>query len=232
MPSQTYILYIETATEVCSVCLSANGKLVSLREQLSGMVHSEKLAVFIDELFKEAGITASELSAIALSSGPGSYTGLRISTAMAKGMCYPFSIPLISVNTLACMATFYLELNPSLVANTLICPMLDARRNDVYTAVCDSMGYFITEILCIDLSNNSFPNLLQSNPIIFIGNGAEKASKFIDHPNATFIPTFKCSSKGMVKLSEQKFLKSEFENLAYFEPGYLKEAFVTKPKGA
>ena len=197
------------------------------------MVHAEKLAVFVNELLTESSLNITDLNAIAISSGPGSYTGLRIATSLAKGLCYPFNTPLISLSSLLVLAEKFIHENGnSMEQDDLICPLMDARRMDVFTAVYSSHGEIIFPPAAIELQSDFLSELLNTRRIHFIGNGASKLASLIHHPNANYFPDFKTSSSSMSLLAFQKFLTTSFENLAYFEPDYLKEAFITpsKPK--
>lgn len=197
------------------------------------MVHAEKLAVFVNELLTESSLNITDLNAIAISSGPGSYTGLRIATSLAKGLCYPFNTPLISLSSLLVLAEKFIQENRnSMEQDDLICPLMDARRMDVFTAVYSSHGEIIFPPAAIELQSDFLINLLNTRRIHFIGNGASKLASLIHHPNANYFPDFKTSSSSMSLLAFQKFLTTSFEDLAYFEPDYLKEAFITpsKPK--
>lgn len=197
------------------------------------MVHAEKLAVFVNELLTESSLNITDLNAIAISSGPGSYTGLRIATSLAKGLCYPFNTPLISLSSLLVLAEKFIQENRnSMEQDDLICPLMDARRMDVFTAVYSSHGEIIFPPAAIELQSDFLIDLLNTRRIHFIGNGASKLASLIHHPNANYFPDFKTSSSSMSLLAFQKFLTTSFEDLAYFEPDYLKEAFITpsKPK--
>jgi tRNA threonylcarbamoyladenosine biosynthesis protein TsaB len=178
-------------------------------------------------------LNITDLNAIAISSGPGSYTGLRIATSLAKGLCYPFNTPLISLSSLLVLAEKFIQENRnSMEQDDLICPLMDARRMDVFTAVYSSHGEIIFPPAAIELQSDFLIDLLNTRRIHFIGNGASKLASLIHHPNANYFPDFKTSSSSMSLLAFQKFLTTSFEDLAYFEPDYLKEAFITpsKPK--
>ncbi|MFV0593571.1 MAG: tRNA (adenosine(37)-N6)-threonylcarbamoyltransferase complex dimerization subunit type 1 TsaB [Draconibacterium sp.] len=228
------ILNIETSTEVCSVSLTKDGKSIFLKENTEGLSHSQLLTVFIEELFKSAGFNKKELDAVAVSKGPGSYTGLRIGVSVAKGLCYGLNIPLIGVGSINAMghyvaehvADFYTENNDDL----LFCPMIDARRMEVYTAVFNPKGEKIREVSAEIINENSFSDLMNKKKILFFGNGAEKCKATLTHPNAVFEGPSKTSARFMQKLSENKFNQGEFENVAYFEPFYLKDFVATIPR--
>ncbi|MCK5729497.1 MAG: tRNA (adenosine(37)-N6)-threonylcarbamoyltransferase complex dimerization subunit type 1 TsaB [Draconibacterium sp.] len=221
------ILNIETSTEVCSVTISENGKLLHIKETLEGLSHSELLTVFIEELFAENDLNLNELDAVAVSKGPGSYTGLRIGVSVAKGLCYGLEIPLIAVNSLETMG-INAALNYS--ENVLFCPMIDARRMEVYTALYNKKGEEIKPVSAEIIEEDFLNEYLEDNKILFFGNGAEKCKTKITDPNAIFDGPRKTSAQFMQKLTEEKYNKMEFENVAYFEPFYLKNFVATIPK--
>ncbi|MCK3686206.1 tRNA (adenosine(37)-N6)-threonylcarbamoyltransferase complex dimerization subunit type 1 TsaB [Maribellus sp. YY47] len=228
------ILNIETSTEVCSVALTKDGETLFLKENTKGLNHSQLLTVYIEELFETAGFDKNELDAVAVSKGPGSYTGLRIGVSVAKGLCYGLNIPMIGVGSIEAMghyvaenvADYYVESNE----NLLFCPMIDARRMEVYTAIFDKSGEMIQSVTAEIIDDNSFASLLAENKILFFGNGAEKCRETLTHPNAVFQGPEKTSARFMQKLSEKKYNQREFENVAYFEPFYLKDFVATIPK--
>jgi len=233
------ILNIETATEVCSAALSQNGKLLSVRESASGYTHSENITVFIDEVVKEAGIALKDLDAVTVSKGPGSYTGLRIGVSTAKGLCFALDKPLLAVNTLLSLANNFLTSNLSRGLGTqtsnLLCPMLDARRMEVYCAVYDRELNEVEPTAAIIIENNSFEKILKSNKVYFFGSGAIKCKPVLQHPNAIFVENIYPSATSMISLSEKLFGEKKFEDAAYFEPFYLKDFVAGKtlshPKG-
>ena len=217
----SYILNIESSTTNCSVSLANNGELISIRElNEKNYSHSTKLHSFIEEVLKNSNITVNKLSAIAVSSGPGSYTGLRIGVSAAKGLCYALQIPLISVPTLKVLAR---QLN--IQREDLIIPVMDARRDEVYSAVYNSEYELVRNIFPEIIDSESFIELAKENKLYFIGNGQEKCERLI-RKNSNLIfsnyDTFP-SSKEMVLISYEKFKKSKFEDVAYFEPDYLKK---------
>lgn len=229
------ILNIETSTEVCSVALSKNGNLLFEKESRDGLRHSELLTVFIEQLFNENNIDFNSLDAIAVCKGPGSYTGLRIGISVAKGLCYALEKPLISVGTLDSLANFTSK-NIALFGdfekenNVLICPMIDARRMEVYTALYNKTGDIIQPVSAEIIDENSFTDFLKQNKILFFGNGAEKCKAQLTHPNAVFKGPSMTSARFMQILAEEKHNKKEFEDIAYFEPFYLKNFVATIPK--
>jgi len=220
-----YILSIETATTNCSVSLSKNGETLYLKEDYgNGYSHAEKLHAYIHDVLDAEKIKPEHLSAIAVSKGPGSYTGLRIGVSAAKGLCYALNIPLISVSTLEALA--------HQVKNSkgLIIPMLDARRMEVYSAIYDSKFKEVRKIDAEIIDEASFADLLNSNIITFIGSGVEKTKEIITHKNAFFVENKLPSSNEMSALAFKKYKKSNTEDVAYFEPFYLKDFVALKPK--
>lgn len=227
-----YILHLETATKVCSVALAKDGVLVSFMETTIANSHSSLITSYVDEVIKTAGISLFELNAVSISMGPGSYTGLRIGVSSAKGFCYALNIPLIAINTLQSMANFYAtEHSCKLDTDTLLCPMIDARRMEVFTALFDNKVSFIKETSAEIINEQSFQKELKLCKIIFFGDGAEKCkqSLSINH-NAIFDENFSVSSKGMISIAWKKYLDNQFENVAYFEPYYLKDFIATIPR--
>lgn len=218
------ILNIETATKNCSVSLAENGKTITLKEvNDGGYSHAENLHVFIQDVLKEANKTLKNVDAVAVSKGPGSFTGLRIGVSTVKGLCYALEIPLISTSTLKSLA---LQVNTN---DGLVVPMLDARRMEVYSAVFTSDNSEVREIQAQILDINSFEKYLDKNKVYFIGDGVTKTKEIITHTNAFFIDGKLPSANEMAQLSYQKFLQKDFEDVAYFEPFYLKN-FVTTAK--
>lgn len=220
------ILCIETATTNCSVAIGRDGKLISLKEENNKQYsHAEKLHLFIAEVVEEAAIELSDLDAVAISKGPGSYTGLRIGVSAAKGLCYALEIPLISIPTLDSMAS-----QVQVSKDEMVIPMLDARRMEVYSAGYDSEGNQIRETRAEILDQGSFQDYLEKQRVYFIGDGVEKFQKINTHPNAVFIENRVPSSKEMVAIAEEKMKEKHFEDVAYFEPFYLKDFVAGKKK--
>jgi len=212
------ILNIETTTTNCSVSLSKKGETLVLREDYNvNYSHAESLHVFIDEVVKSAKIDLSNIDAIAVSKGPGSYTGLRIGVSAAKGLCYALDKPLISVSTLESLS------HQIKIDEGYVVPMLDARRMEIYSAVFEANLNQIREIKAEILERNSFSEYLSKEKVYFIGNGVEKAKTVIRNENAIFIENKLPSANELGNLAYQKYLKSEFEDVAYFEPYYLKD---------
>ena len=218
-----YILNIETSTTNCSVALSNSGIVVGLKEDNnSEYSHAERLHVYIDEVLKTAKVTIDQLEAIAISKGPGSYTGLRIGVSAAKGLCYALSIPLISVPTLEALVHQVEAPKGPIIA------MLDARRMEVYSAIYDAQHDEIRSTEAEVLTSESYDDLLELSPVYFIGNGVAKTKDIITHKNALFVEDKLPSAKQMGALSFEKFKMNAFEDVAYFEPFYLKD-FIAIP---
>lgn len=224
-----YILNIETSTEVCSVALSCDGEIVFHREDYRGQSHATQLGVFVDEALDYADSRGEKLDAVSVSRGPGSYTGLRIGVSMAKGICFGRNIPLISVPTLETLCVMPLLYN-DLPDDALLCPMIDARRMEVYAAVYDKALNMKREISADVVDSSSYAEFLDKGPVYFFGNGAGKCKEVLTHSNSHFIDNIKPLAKSMVLLSEKKFMNGDFEDVAYFEPFYLKEFVASKPK--
>ena len=222
------ILQIETATQVCSVALSTDGNTIAIKEERGQNIHASHVTLFIDEVLKAAGLTYQELDAVAVSKGPGSYTGLRIGVSTAKGLCYALEKPLIAIETLEMMAAGFQIENPAY--NGLICPMIDARRMEVYTAVFNSSLEIMEPTSAKIIDETSFADLLAQNKITFLGDGAMKCAETLDHPNADFNGQNFNAACYMSALADQAFSQGQFEDVAYFEPFYLKDFVVTQPK--
>lgn len=221
------ILSLETSAKVCSVAIHAGEKLVATAEIHIEQSHASKLAVLIEEVKKKAGIEFSQLNAIAISSGPGSYTGLRIGTSTAKGLCFSLNIPLISIGSLELLAFQMRDQNPE---HAYLCPMIDARRMEVYCLITDSDLNIIhpTEAKVID--EQSFHEYLEKKPILFFGDGSDKCKEKITHKNARFVDGVYPKAPQLGFIAIRKFQKGEFEDLINFEPHYLKEFMIKQPK--
>ena len=225
------ILNIETSTRVCSVALSINGKVASVQESHTQNSHSELITLFAQYVIADAGISFSNLDAVSVSKGPGSYTGLRIGVSTAKGYCYGLDIPLISIDTLGAMAHGMLLKSNITDSKSLFCPMIDARRMEVYTALYSSKLSEIEGVTAKIIDDNSFSEYLSDNKIIFAGDGAPKCKDVLSHQaNAVFLDDFYPSATYQSNIAEKKFLESDFEDTAYFEPYYLKEFVAGIPK--
>ena len=221
----SYILNIETATTNCSVSLSKEGEILVLKEDYNtNYSHAESLHMFIEEVIIASKIKPSQIDAIAVSKGPGSYTGLRIGVSAAKGLCYALNKPLISVATLQSLA------NQVTINDGIIVAMLDARRLEVYSAIFDKNHNKIRETKAQILDENSFKDYLEKGKVYFIGDGVEKTKTLIKHSNAIYIEDKLPSAKEMSKLSYDKYKKNNIEDVAYFEPYYLKDFIGLKQK--
>ncbi len=222
------ILSIETSTKICSVALHNQGVLLAESTLYVDKSHSEKLAVLIKDLLSYAEITTKQLKAVAIAGGPGSYTGLRIGTSTAKGLCYALKIPLIAINTLEAMALGVAKMN---FDNTLLCPMLDARRMEVYSLLLDSGLNIIQATQAKIIDKSSFSEKLKKHKILFFGNGSAKCKPALGtNKNAFFLDIQPLSAVFVGELAYKKFQQEAFEDLAYFEPEYLKEFIAIKPK--
>ena len=238
------ILCIETSTAVCSVALVNNGNVIALRESLDGQNHAEKITIFIDEVMKEANLSYKDLDAVATSMGPGSYTGLRIGVSTAKGLCYAMEKPLIAIDTLAAMAHGLLSQQSTVnsqqiessefkaqSSESILCPMIDARRMEVYTAFFNDKLERTSETEALVIDENSFMELKQNNHLYLFGDGADKlAALFENDENITVVEKFYCSAAYMAKLADEAFTNKQFVDTAYFEPFYLKNFVPGMPK--
>lgn len=220
------ILNIETSTDICSVCISKDSKVISIRETERSYSHSEVIATFIDECIKEAALSMKDLDAVAVSQGPGSYTALRIGTATAKGICFALSIPLIAIGTLDALKNSIID---KAGPNDLIVPMIDARRMEVYRSVYDSQHNVLAPVEPIILDGDTFQEYQDYHKILFCGDGAAKSKDVLNIENACYIEE-ECSSRHMITLSEVKFTKKLFEDISYYEPYYYKGPNITVQK--
>ena len=219
------ILHIETATKVCSVALSADGELVQIREfKDEGYSHGEQLTILIQEVLDLAGIQPENLSAVSVSAGPGSYTGLRIGVSTAKGLCYALNIPLISVDTLQSMA----EVARVSYPDSTLCPMIDARRMEVFSLITNFDEAILKPVSADVLDESSY---MDFEPFVCFGDGAGKMQEIWADRNIIFDLDLEPSAKGQIHSAYQKFLNKEFEDVAYFEPAYLKEFYQAPAKG-
>ncbi len=223
------ILQIETATTSCSVALAEDGKVLSCKTINQRNIHAEVITVFIGELFAENGAEFKQLDAVAVSSGPGSYTGLRIGVSTAKGLCFSLDKPLVAVETLQAMAAGYLLRPKEAQGKFLLCPMIDARRMEVYTALFDQDLNRIKPTSAEIINQESFAAILNQHKIIFFGDGALKCKAVLgNHPNAVFIGDFINNAADFTRLAAEKFRLQQFEDIAYFEPFYLKDFIAGK----
>jgi tRNA threonylcarbamoyladenosine biosynthesis protein TsaB len=222
------LLCIETATEVCSVAISKDRELLALKEVEDAFAHSAKLTLFIKDCIASANVKLADLEAIAISSGPGSYTALRVGISTAKGLCYALGIPLIEVNTLQSLALATAK--QLQLSDVLYCPMIDARRMEVYTALFDASGRSLTATQPLIVEDNSFENYFnRGQTIVFIGNGAAKCQLVLHSPFAQF-EQVKCSAAHLIDLAFENFQYHKFVDVAYFEPFYGKLPNITTPK--
>ncbi|MES2266889.1 MAG: tRNA (adenosine(37)-N6)-threonylcarbamoyltransferase complex dimerization subunit type 1 TsaB [Bacteroidota bacterium] len=226
------ILQIETATTSCSVALANQGQVLAFKEVDQRNIHAEVITVYIDEILAQSNVTYNQLDAIAVSCGPGSYTGLRIGVSTAKGLCFALDKPLIAVETLAAMAKGVVADN-NIAGDVLLCPMIDARRMEVYTAIFNQAGEVIKPTTAEIIDANSFADVLASNKVLFFGDGADKCKATLgDSPNAQFLPNFANSAKHLTSIALDKFNHTDFVDVAYFEPYYLKDFIAGKKAGA
>jgi tRNA threonylcarbamoyladenosine biosynthesis protein TsaB len=256
-----FILCIETATEICSVAVVNANEIVSLVENTEGNMHASMLTGLIAEAVEQAGISLQQLDAIAVSKGPGSYTGLRVGVSTVKGLCYALDKPLIAIPTLQSLAAVGSEKllaqgpqstvhGPQLgedgsaadntadrglrtadfSANRILIPMIDARRMEVYCSGYDATGNQVRETEAKIIDVQSFEEELTQGPVYFMGNGSAKCKDTLNHPNAIFVGDVFCSAKGMFSLVRTAFESKQFEDVAYFEPYYLKDFMATIPK--
>lgn len=223
------ILHIETSTTVCSVAVSEDGQHIFVREDFQGSSHAALLGGFVDEALSLIDSHAIPLDAVAVSCGPGSYTGLRIGVSMAKGICYGREAPLIGLPTLEVLVVPVL-LYHELPDDALLCPMIDARRMEVYAATYDRALNVVRETFADIIDEHSYLDDLNGRPVYFFGNGAAKCREKITHPNAHFIADIHPLAKMMLPLAEKAMANGKFEDVAYFEPFYLKEFITTISK--
>lgn len=223
------ILHIETSTAVCSVAVSNDGSCIFQKEDHSGPNHAVKLGVYVDEALSFAGSHGIPVDAVAVSCGPGSYTGLRIGVSMAKGVCYGLGCKLIAVPTLELLCVPIL-LEEELPEDALLCPMLDARRMEVYAGIYDRKLNSLRPIQADIVDENTYKEYLDSHPVYFFGNGCCKCQDKINHPNAHFIKEVEPLARHMMPLAEKRMADKSFEDVAYFVPFYLKDFIATKPK--
>lgn len=224
------ILHIEASTECCSVALSNEGEIIFEKRNSEERSHAKVLAPFVEEAIGYADDRGHAIEAVALSCGPGSYTSLRIASSTAKGVCYGRNIPLIAIPTTAVMCVPAL-LYQELPEDALLCPMIDARRNEVYATVYDRALSEVMPTSAVIVDDESFKEYLDKHPVYFIGNGAEKCKELIAHPNAHFPDAYRQPhAKWMMPLAERAFNEGSFRDIAYFEPFYLKDFIATKPK--
>ena len=225
------LLSLETSTQHCSVALHREGVLISSKLMETPRSAASLLAVMIEDLMKDAGVSAKELSGIVVASGPGSYTGLRIGVATAKGLAYALGIPLIAVNTLELMAYQFIHSEIQKISDVrfFICPMLDARRMEVYCSVFDNQLNYVEPVQAKIIDAVSFSDLLKSNQIHFFGDGADKCRDIISYPNAKFHEGINPLASFLGEIGFNKFQSGSFEDIVSFEPFYLKDFLIKKP---
>lgn len=223
------IIHIETATNVCSVAVSKGQELIYYKEDIEGPSHAKLLGVFVEEAIKVTKTKGLKLDAVAVSGGPGSYTGLRIGVSEAKGIAYGLSIPLIAIETLKVMA-YQVTKKDGFDSSTLLCPMIDARRMEVYDSIFDGNLTKVKETAADIVDESTFSCLLEQNKVAFFGNGADKCKDVISSPNAIFIENIYPCAQNMVELALNAYNRKDFVDVAYYEPFYLKEFVATTPK--
>lgn len=221
------ILSIETATTVCSCSLSRDGEILLNRESYKGQSHASLLGVFVNEMMEYARLNNLKIDAIAVSSGPGSYTGLRIGVSEAKGLSYGLGIPMIAIPTAKIMASM---IRDKADQETLLCPMIDARRMEVYATFFNQQLNVVRETSADIIESDTYDNLLDEHKIVFFGNGSAKCKEVSTHPNAIFIDDVHPLASAMISLAEESYAVKDFVDSAYFEPFYLKEFVATTPK--
>ncbi|MDR3350578.1 MAG: tRNA (adenosine(37)-N6)-threonylcarbamoyltransferase complex dimerization subunit type 1 TsaB [Prevotellaceae bacterium] len=222
-------LLIETGTAVCSVALARGTQIAALRENREGRAHAQAVAPFIHEILLEQHCRIADLDAVAVSEGPGSYTGLRVGVSIAKGICFGAQKPLIAVNSLLSLAHAAIDSRLLPSPGCLIAPMIDARRMEVYTALFDARGNRLSGITAAVIDENSFAGTLAQQPVLFIGDGAGKCRPLLQHPNARFAD-ITATAAGMLQPAIDAFTKKKFADAAYFEPLYLKNFVATTAK--
>lgn len=227
------ILCIETGTDICSVGIARDGELISLRESDEGRDHAKRVGVFVDELLRETGVMPDELDAVAVGMGPGSYTGLRIGVSFAKGLCYGLNIPLVAVGSLDALAEVAIEDNEAGILDVenwndaILCPMVDARRMEVYTRLFDAKGEPMGEVSAEVVSEETFAEVRRERQLVIFGNGASKCCEAL--ADATYI-NITPSARGLARLAQQRLTAGQTEDIAYFEPFYLKDFVVIPSK--
>lgn len=224
------LLHIETSTKVCSVAVSQDGACIYDQADMDGPNHATKCGVFVDEALSFAESHAIPLEGVAVSEGPGSYTGLRIGYSMAKGVCYGRGVPLIALPTLEVLCVPVLLYHEEVDDDALLVPMIDARRMEVYAAVYDRALHPVRGIQADVVDADTYREFLDRGPVYFFGDGADKTREVINHPNARFISGINPLAKYMFPLAERRFLRDEFTDVAYSEPFYLKDFVAIKPK--
>lgn len=225
-----YILSVDTATEVCSVAVSKNGVTIACKELRGENTHSQILLPYVNDVLEQAGIDKCELSAVAVSEGPGSYTGLRIGTSTVKGLCYALQVPMIAVSTLEAIANGAMQ---QYGADMLYCPMIDARRMEVYCAIYDSRLHEVQPINNVIVDEHSFEQVLADNKVVFCGNAVAKVMPLYEANKQAVFSQVKCSAAYMSSIAYEHYKNNITVDVAYFEPFYLKafKSAVSKVKG-
>lgn len=224
------ILCIETSTDVCSVAVAQDNHVIFRNEDFNGPSHAVQCGLFVDEALSFAESHAIPLDAVAVSEGPGSYTGLRIGVSMAKGVAYGRNVPLLAIPTLQLLCVPVLLYHEEIPENSLLVPMIDARRMEVYSAIYDRSLKEIRQIQADIVDGNTYLEYLERGPVVFFGNGSNKCKDVISHPNAIFIDNIHPLACNAAPLAEQRIRRNEIASTAYFEPFYLKDFQATKPK--
>ncbi len=226
------LLSLETSTQSCSVALHSDGILIASKMTEAPRSAASQLAVMIDEVFQSANKKPQSLEGVIVAAGPGSYTGLRIGVATAKGLCYALNIPLFSINTLELMAYQFLETASKKnvqVNNAILCPMLDARRMEVYCALLDQDLKYVEQVQAKVIEEDSFKSIIEKNPVLFFGEGADKCRDIIKHSNAHFFSNVIPLASSLGTIGYKKWKTSASEDLVLFEPFYLKDFLIRKP---
>lgn len=230
------ILNIETATQLCSVVLARNGSVIAARETFEEKSHAAKLTVFIEEVLQEASLSVADIDAVAVGKGPGSYTGLRIGVSVAKGLCYGSRLPLIGIDTLSIMVRHVMAHHSGLVqslplqSEPILCPMIDARRMEVFTCLYNAQGIAIQPVQALVVEHDTFKQYLNDRMMVFFGSGMDKCREVLRHPHTAFIPDIHPHASSLALLAEEYYAGNVFENVAYFEPFYLKDFIATTSK--
>lgn len=224
------ILHIETSTDVCSVAVSEDSHVIWHEEDHSGPNHAERLGTYVDEALSFTDSHAIPFDAVAVSCGPGSYTGLRIGTSMAKGICYARDLKLLAVPTLELLCVPVLLRETVVEENALLCPMIDARRMEVYAALYDRALKEVRPVGADVVTADTYREYLDERPVYFFGNGAKKCMETINHPNARYVDGIEPLARWMQPLAERRLLEGRTEDVAYFVPFYLKDFVAKMPK--
>lgn len=229
----SYIIHIESSTSVCSVSLAKDGKLIASKNNFDGQNHAKLIGPYVEQLLQENSVNISQLAAVAVSEGPGSYTGLRIGTSHAKGICYAREIPLIAISPLQTLCESVLHANCSAIENkdsAVYIPLIDARRMEVYTASFNSRCEQTSPVEAMIINEESFLATYTDQEIVIFGNGAAKCLKVLKHPKLRYLANIDCHADHMCRLAQQAYCKEQFVDTAYFEPFYLKDFVALTPK--